>query len=64
MKTQDTRKLPAKTKETIRIRAVQKVLDGKTQAEVARIFGVTRQSVGNWMKAYHENGLKALEAKK
>jgi transposase len=64
MKTQDTRKLPAKTKETIRIRAVQAVLDGRTQVEVAKIFGVTRQSVGNWMKAYHENGLKALKAKK
>jgi transposase len=34
------------------------------QVEAARVFGVTRQAVGKWLKAYREGGVKALTAKR
>jgi transposase len=40
------------------------VLDGKKQTEVAEVFGVTRQAVGKWVKAYREGGEKALKARR
>ena len=64
MKIQDARSLPAVAKEDIRLKAVQAVLDGKKQVEVASVFGVTRQAVGKWVKAYRDDGAKALKAKK
>ncbi len=39
-------------------------MDSVTQIEVARIFGVTRQAVGKWVKAYREGGEKALAEKR
>lgn len=35
---------------------------GKTQEEAARLFGVTRQTVGKWVKAYREGGSRNLQA--
>ena len=64
MKTQDARSLPAIAQEDLRRKAVNAVLDGKKQVEVANLFGITRQAVGKWMKAYREGGTKALKAKK
>lgn len=64
MKTQDARSLPAIAQEDLRRKAVKAVLDGKKQVEVAKLFCVTRQAVGKWMKAYREGGTKALKAKK
>ena len=34
------------------------------QVEVAQMFGVTRQALGRWVKAYHEGSLHALKQKK
>ena len=39
------------------------MINGKTQVEVARIFGVTRQAVGKWIKKYRKDGEKSLKAK-
>ena len=64
MKKQDARSLHTKAKEAIRIKAVQSVLSGRKQVEVAEIFGVTRQAVGKWIKKYREQGFKALKAQK
>jgi len=64
MKTQDARSLPSIAQEDLRKKAVKAVLDGKKQGEVAKIFGVTRQAVGKWVKKYREGGEKALEAKR
>ena len=64
MKTQDARSLPSIAQEDLRKKAIKTVLDGKKQVEVAKVFGVTRQAVGKWVKAYREGGEKALKAKR
>ena len=64
MKIRDARSLPAVAQEDLRLKAVKAVLDGKRRVEVAKIFGVTRQAVGKWVKAYREKGSQALKAKK
>jgi transposase len=62
MKTQDARSLPPKAQEDIRRKAVKAVLDGRKKKEVAEIFGVTRQAIGKWVRAYKKGGEKALKA--
>lgn len=64
MKTLDARSLPSIAQEDLRRKAIQAVLSGKKQVEVAEILGVTRQAVGKWVKAYREGGKKALTAKR
>lgn len=64
MNFRDARSLPAIAQEDLRQKAIKAVLDGKKQVEVARIFGVTRQAVGKWVKAYREQGSHALKAQK
>ena len=63
MEAKDTRSLPPIAQEDIRIKCVKAVLSGKKQVEVARLFCVTRQALGRWMKAYREGGEKALKAR-
>ena len=64
MKIRDARSLPAVAQEDLRLKAVKAVLDGNKQVEVAKIFGVTRQAVGKWVKAHRQEGPKALKAKR
>jgi transposase len=47
----DARSLAPKAQESIRRLAVQTVLEGKKQVEVAKMYSVTRQAVGKWVKA-------------
>jgi len=63
MKTRDARSLPSVAQEDLRRKAIKAVLDGRKQSDVADMFGVTRQAVGKWVKAYRTNGTKALKAK-
>ena len=60
---EDARSLPTKTQEALRIKAVNGVVNGMKQVAAAKTFGVTRQAVGKWMKAYREGGMGALAAK-
>lgn len=62
MKPRDARSLPAIAQEDLRLKATQAVRDGKTQVEIAKLFGVTRQAVGKWVKAYRAGGAKTLKA--
>jgi len=39
-------------------------MNGKTQVEVANIFGVTRQALGKWIKKYRQGGNKSLKAQR
>ena len=64
MKTRDARSLPSIAQQDIRLKAIKAFKSGKTQVEVAKIFGVTRHAVGKWVKAYRQGGEKALKAKK
>ena len=62
MKTQDARFLSPNAQEDLRRRVVAAVRGGMYQAEAARTFGVSRQSVNNWMKKYRSGGLRRLRA--
>lgn len=59
----DARSFDQSAQETLRIKAVKALLKGKTQEQVAEIFGVTRQAVGKWWAAYSEGGLPSLRKK-
>jgi transposase len=56
----DTRSLPAVAQAALRNRAVRAVLDGMTQAEAARVFGVHHNAVNRWIKRYREGGWAGL----
>jgi transposase len=60
MSNEDARSLPGAAQEALRKRAVQAVLDGMTQAEAARVFGVHRNAVNRWVKRYRNGGWDAL----
>jgi transposase len=56
--------LPKAAQEELRRRAVRLVGDGRSQVEVAGLLGVTRQAVGNWMRAHRSGGEQALAARR
>lgn len=63
IKIKDARSLPAEAQEDLRKKTVRAVLKGMTQINAADLFGITRQAVGKWIKAYREGGVKTLDAK-
>jgi transposase len=64
MKTKDARTLPPIAQEDLRTKAVKSVLSGMQQVQAAKLFGVTRQAIGKWVKAHREGGYKAIKAKR
>jgi len=62
MKIQDARSLPSVAQEDLRRKVIRAIRGGKKQVEVAKLFGVTRQAVGKWVKKYREGGHGALRA--
>ena len=60
MTEEDTRSLPAAAQAAFRNRAVRAVLDGMTQAEGARVFGVHHNAVNRWVKRYRRGGWNGL----
>lgn len=60
----DARKLPPEAQEDLRRRVVGAVRGGMGKTEAARAFGVTRQSIHNWMNAIEESGAAALRARR
>jgi transposase len=60
MTDEDTRSLPAAAQAALRKRAVRAVLDGMTQAEAARVFGVHHNAVNRWVKRYRQGGFQGL----
>lgn len=46
------------------MKAVRAVKGGMSQVEVARLFGVSRVAVNNWVKRHRESGLGSLRAGK
>src|SRR4029450_1565419 len=54
MADEDTRSLPAAAQAALRSRAVRAVLEGMTQAQAARVFGVHHNAVNRWVKRYRQ----------
>jgi transposase len=63
MKIKDARSLPSIAQEDLRQKAVKAVSEGKTQVEVAKMLGITRQAVGKWISKFRRGGDKSLKAK-
>jgi len=64
MPSHDARSLSAEALEDLRRRAVAAVESGVSRSEVARLFGVSRKTVGAWVTAYQEMGDDALRPKR
>jgi transposase len=59
----DARSLSSEAQEVLRKRAVEAVLGGQTRIAVAALFGVSRVTVGEWVKKYRAGGERALDKK-
>ena len=60
---QDARSLAPQAQQALRVQAVKAMLDGMTQSEAARRFGVSRKTANDWMKQYRQGGMRILKAK-
>lgn len=63
MDRQDARSLPSHVQRNLRERALKLFFQGKAQVTIAEILEVSRQTVGNWIKAYKTFGKTALKSK-
>ncbi len=59
----DARKLDHRTREALRIRAVEQIEAGTSPEEVARVLGVHRSNVYRWLARHREGGVKGLKFK-
>jgi transposase len=57
----DARGLPPDALVDLRKRVIAAVRSGASQAEAARLFGVSRQTVGAWVRAYRNRGEGSLQ---
>ena len=64
MAKEDARSLPGATQAALRNRAVRAVLDGMSQVEAARVFGVHPNAVNRWIKRYREGGWDSLSQRR
>ncbi len=64
MNTTDARKLSHKELTELRKRGVMAVQNGESPEDVARILGVSRVTVYNWLALYRGGGWDALDARK
>ena len=56
----DTRQLSDETLQAFRLRALHAIEQGYTEATVADILGIARETVSRWWRAYAEQGPDAL----
>lgn len=59
----DARKLSHKTLEELRIRTVKQVMSGESPEVLAKVLGVSRTAVYNWLSTYKKHGYKGLGSK-
>ena len=64
MKKQDARKLDHKGLTQLRQRAIQAVRNGESPEIVARVLGVSRAAIYNWLAKYRQGGMGQLDARK
>ncbi len=63
MKHLDTRCLSPEVQDGLRQRVVQAVVGGMSQAQAARVFGVSRRSVNGWHRCWRVGGPRALRSR-
>ena len=63
MRKDDARKLDHKTLEEMRIRTVKRIQDGESPEIIARVLGVDRSTVYDWLARYRRGGWNGLKAK-
>ena len=61
---QDFRSLTPQAQETLRIKAMAALKEGRSKTEVARLFGVTRQAIHGWVNRKQEAGVSGLRARR
>ncbi|WP_051764254.1 helix-turn-helix domain-containing protein [Saccharothrix syringae] len=61
---EDARKLTPDALEALRRRAVAAVESGTSRAEVARVLGVSRQTISTWHRDYRTRGEEALRGRR
>lgn len=59
----DSRSLNQSAQEILRVKAVNAIIAGKTQDDVAELFGVSLKAVNNWWRIYRELGKPGLRKK-
>jgi transposase len=64
MNKQDARLLSPAAQTDLRRRVMRVVRGGMNQAEAARVFGVSRQSVNTWVGRCNTEGIKSLRSRK
>jgi len=64
MKKQDARKLDHKGLTQLRQRAIHAVQNGERPEIVARVLGISRAAIYNWLAKYRQGGLGQLDARK
>jgi len=60
----DARSLPSEAQVELRRTAVRLVGEGRSRTEVSGLLGVTRETVGRWVKAHRAGGDRALDARR
>jgi transposase len=63
MRHEDARHLSPGALDALRQRVIQAVAGGLSQAEAARVFGVSRQSVNAWHQRWRQGGRRALRSR-
>jgi transposase-like protein len=64
MSKEDARSLPGAAQAALRNRAVRAVLDGMSQVEAARVFGVHHNAVNRWISRYRQGGWDGLSERR
>jgi len=64
MGTTDARSLAPAAQQTLREKAVEAIGQGMSQSEAARVFGVSRQAIWNWLQRVARGGTRALDARR
>jgi transposase len=64
MISQDFRSLTPQAQETIRLKAMAALKEGRSKAEVARLFGVSRQAVHTWVGREQVAGAEGLRVRR